>query len=144
MNIPYETNELTLKIIHGLSGKDDSLSFAIKACETSILFDELHEELITIEAQLKENAVKHTTLPTMTNQPLYQPILQDLPTLTLKNLIQIVDLNPNSTPTQTKNQSFDQTKGIVSFVANKPSIPNDALPLNIYLGLPATLTLQQL
>ena len=50
MNIPYETNELTLKIIHGLSGKDDSLSFAIKACETSLLFDELHEELIAIEA----------------------------------------------------------------------------------------------
>ena len=67
INVPYGTDELILMILHGLSNEYDNLSSIIKALETSISFNELHEKLITIEGQLKANAAKHTTLPAKAN-----------------------------------------------------------------------------
>ncbi|RVW39750.1 hypothetical protein VitviT2T_012190 [Vitis vinifera] len=58
MNAAYDIDKLTLKILRGLSDEYSSLAFTVKARETLVFFDKLHEKLITYEAQLKQDQDK--------------------------------------------------------------------------------------
>ena len=50
MNAAYDIDKLTLKILRGLSDEYSSFAFTVKARETFVFFDKLHEKLITYEA----------------------------------------------------------------------------------------------
>ena len=50
MNVAYDIDELTLKILCGLGDEYSHLASTFKARETHVSFDELHEKLITHEA----------------------------------------------------------------------------------------------
>ncbi|KAL6335807.1 hypothetical protein AAG906_039570 [Vitis piasezkii] len=63
MNVAYDIDELTLKILRGLGDEYSSLASAIKARETLVSFDELHEKLITCETQLKQDQEKKLLTP---------------------------------------------------------------------------------
>ena len=58
MNAACDIDKLTLKILRGLSDEYSSLAFTVKARETLVFFDKLHEKLITYEAQLKQDQDK--------------------------------------------------------------------------------------
>ena len=49
MNVPYNVNELTLKILNGLEDEYSSLFDAIKARENSVSLEKLHEKLVIQE-----------------------------------------------------------------------------------------------
>ena len=63
MYVAYDIDELTLKILRGLGDEYSSLASAIKARETLVSFDELHEKLITCETQLKQDQEKKLLTP---------------------------------------------------------------------------------
>ena len=63
MNAAYDIDELTLKILRGLGDEYSPLASAVKARETPVSFDELHEKLITYEAQLKQDQDKKSLTP---------------------------------------------------------------------------------
>lgn len=63
MGVTVDSEDLTLKVLHGLDDSYKELSHAIQARDTAISFDELHEKLLTFEAQL---AALPSTQPTPT------------------------------------------------------------------------------
>ena len=49
---PMDEEDLTYQILVGLGDEYKSIVYAVSACETSIMFDELHEKLLNKEASL--------------------------------------------------------------------------------------------
>ena len=76
MNSGYDDGDLTLKILCGLGEEFNELSAAIKARDTPISFDELHEKLVTFEAQMQQDVPKRNFFPATANvatRPHYNP-----------------------------------------------------------------------
>ena len=65
MDAPLAPDKLIDKILIGLGDELTSLSFSLRARESSISFDELHENLFTFEACLKQKAAKTSSAPSM-------------------------------------------------------------------------------
>ena len=51
LDAPENSEDLTVKILNGLGEEYKDISSAVKARETTISFEELHEKLINAEAQ---------------------------------------------------------------------------------------------
>ena len=55
MGAPVHSKDLTFKILNGLPDVYKEISNVVRACETVISFNMLHEKLITCEALLNEH-----------------------------------------------------------------------------------------
>lgn len=60
LGVTTDSEDITLKILHGLDDSYKELPNAIQARDTSITFDELHEKLLTMEAQLSSRVTDST------------------------------------------------------------------------------------
>ena len=59
--------DLTVKILNGLGNEFKDISSAVRARDTTISFEELHEKLINSEAIMKQEAAKQQKLPIIVN-----------------------------------------------------------------------------
>ncbi|KAK0576848.1 hypothetical protein LWI29_024322 [Acer saccharum] len=67
LDAPENSEDLTVKILNGLGDEFKDISSAVRARDTAISFEELHEKLINFEAVLKQEAVKNQRLPITAN-----------------------------------------------------------------------------
>ncbi|CAI9784727.1 unnamed protein product [Fraxinus pennsylvanica] len=70
MNSSPDQDKLVLHILHGLGFEYNGLAEAILPCDTSITFDELHQNFVTGEAQLQPQS-------SVSSSP-FQPITANL------------------------------------------------------------------
>ena len=54
LDAPKNSEDLTVKILNGLGDEFKDISTAIRACDSAITFEELHEKLLNFEAVLKQ------------------------------------------------------------------------------------------
>lgn len=66
LGVSTDLEDLALKILHGLDDSFKELSYAIQARDTVISFDELHEKLLSMEAQLASHPALISATPTTT------------------------------------------------------------------------------
>ncbi|XP_012852928.1 PREDICTED: uncharacterized protein LOC105972513 [Erythranthe guttata] len=67
LNAPINNEDLILKILGGLDDEYKTLSDAIRVCETTTTFDELHEKLINHEAYLQLETAKNLKVSASAN-----------------------------------------------------------------------------
>ena len=69
---PVDDEDLIDRVLEGLSDEYKSVIDAIKACNTSIYFAELHEKLLNKEASLQTAQPSSLSLPATTNPTIFR------------------------------------------------------------------------
>ncbi|KAA8543167.1 hypothetical protein F0562_021338 [Nyssa sinensis] len=64
---PMDEDDLTDKILDGLGDDYKELIHSVQACDTMIMFDELHEKLLNFEASLQGAKLEPSHFPTLAN-----------------------------------------------------------------------------
>ena len=67
LDAPENFEDLTVKILNGLGDEFKDISSAVRARDTAISFEELHEKLINFEAVLKQEVAKNQRIPITAN-----------------------------------------------------------------------------
>ncbi|KAI9178326.1 hypothetical protein LWI28_025174 [Acer negundo] len=67
LDAPENSEDLKVKILNGLGEEFKDISSAVRARDSAIFFEELHEKLLNSEALLKQDSVRTQKLPIIAN-----------------------------------------------------------------------------
>ena len=67
LDAPENSEDLTVKILNGLGDEFKDISAAIRARDSAITFEELHEKLLNFEAVLKQETLTNNRSPITAN-----------------------------------------------------------------------------
>lgn len=146
-NVPIDNEDVILKVLAGLDDEYSAICSAMRARETPVTFDELHEKLINHEAHLKYEAKKSQISPTCrslsilhkSRLSLHPKTTSKIVPLTHQANIQTSNPSLNTRPPQKLTPRILHHLHVLTLVyansaANKAIPPNDALPSNTYHG----------
>ena len=67
LDAPENPENLTVKLLNGLGDEFRDISSVVRACDSPITFEELHEKLLNFEAVLKQEITRNQKFPITAN-----------------------------------------------------------------------------